>query len=493
MLSIFLITSNFLNTFHRSQSDLTYASKVAFQNRMRDVSQFITSFMSLKLSLRVVEAAELSHATSEDETFPYCLIQVSNTSQIQRTAVCEKTITPFWDQEFSFMVRHKMDSLKIFVKDCSRVKTHNVLSKIALRLNEYRSGTVIDDWFSLTPVRGVKNGGKIHLKFRLEPINRVRLPRLSPYKSTGELMTLQSQEPELTPLAIPEPIHPPEPVPASARAPSRVKPTPVVLISAEFGDIIDTEDPNSVASEHNPFAEISESPAKMYSADAMTTLMLEMSKPVLGPYWAMARIASFICHQACDYFTNFAVVGCDKASRDFTIAMRTFFDMSNHDINRNRIKYSNDPEIGPLVSSVFKAYDTTIAALARKATLIQAKHAINAVMKLVHEISIHPLLQDDYQKAVNALTLACGSYQQREDGVFYRNLGGAPLESLGVQAAIVAFGLSSLEHAMNCYICNSFGTRIILERIIRPMTAGDAKIIIPSVNIRQSRPLVAVC
>ena len=445
--------------------------------------------MSLKLSLRVVEADGLSHVTSQDETFPYCLIQLSNTSQIQRTAVCEKTTSPIWDQEFSFVVRQRTDSLKIFVKDCSRAKNHDVLSKIAIRLRDYHAGAVIDQWFVLTPVRGVRNGGKIHLKFRLDPVNRVKLPTLSPYKSTGALMTLKTDTADM----IPKPIHVPDPVPESARAPSRARKNPVLVLSADFGDIIDTENPNTIASEYNPFAEISESPAKTYSADAMTTLMLEMSKPVLGPYWALARISSFICRQASDYFANFADVGCEKASRDFTIALRHFFDMSNHDINRNRINFAKDPHIGRLISSVFKAYDTTISALARKSTLIQAKNAINEAMKVIAEIANSPMHQNDYMKAVDALTRACESCTERDDGVLYRNLGGACLEDLGVNAAIAAFGLSSLEHAMNCYICNSFGTRIILERIFRPMTVPDARIVIPSVNVRQNRQLIAVC
>ena len=448
--------------------------------------------MSLKLTLRVVEAEDLAYLTSEDESFPYCLIQVSNTSQIKRTAVQQKTICPVWDEEFSFVVRHKTDSLKIFVKDCSKTTAHNVLSTVALRLKDYHSGATIDEWFALTPVKGVKSGGKIHLKFRLDPVNRLRLPRLSPRRESGPHIEFETPEPVPVPVEMTQPVVIEEPTVVSARPSSRAKKNSVIIISAEFGDIVDTEDPNSVKSVENPFADISESPAKMYSADAMTTLMLEKSRPVFGPYWALAKISSFISHQACDYFTNFAVIGCEQSSKDFTIAMRKFFDMSNHDINRNRINFCKDAKIGPLLTAVFKAYDTAIAAMARKKTLVAAREAINEAMEIVGDISVNPMHRVDFEKAVNALNKACTSFKEREDGVFYRNLDDACLEGLGLNAAVAAFGLSSLEHAMNCYICNSFGTRIVLERIIRPTTAPERKVILPTVNKLRPLPLLAL-
>ena len=446
--------------------------------------------MSLKLSLRVVEADDLAYLTSEHEAFPYCLIQVSNTSQIKRTAVREKTISPVWDEEFSFIVRHKTDSLKIFVKDCSKGESHNVLSTVALRLKDYHSGSTIDQWFALTPVKGVKTGGKIHLKFRLDPINRLRLPALSPKRNSEPHIVFETPEPVPIQDVIPEPIQIEEPPIVTSRPPSRAQRSSIIIVSAEFGDIVDTEDPNSVKSIDNPFASIAESPAKMYTADAMTTLMLEMSKPVFGPYWALAKISSFITHQACDYFTNFAVVGCDQSSKDFTRAMKQFFDMSNHDINRNRINFCKDPKIGPLMTATFNAYDTAIAAMARKKTLIAAREAINEAMDIVDSISVDPLHRDGFEKALEALTRGCSSYTEREDGVFYRNLGGAALDGLGLNAAVVAFGLSSLEHAMNCYICNSFGTRIIVEKIIRPVTAPERKIVLPSFGKNKPLPLL---
>lgn len=422
--------------------------------------------MSLKLSLRVCEATDLAYMTSQDDSYPYCLVQVSNTSQIKRTRACDKTVCPVWEENFTFSVRHKTDSLKVFIKDSSKMRTANVLSTLALRLKDFSAGATVDQWFTLTPAKGVQYGGKIHLVFRLEPTSKSILPIITPRPQTTK--TAKRDENTVQEL-LPPPTVISEPLPLPEKLPD-VKPVPVVkrpsllVISADFGSIIDTEDPNRVVLIENAFGGINESSSKMYTADELTMIMLEFSKPVFGPYWALASIASFISHLAADFFLNFPVLGCEKATNEFVLAMKKFFDMSNHNINRNRINGCKDRVLGPLMTATFKAYDTAIAAMARKKTLVQARNAINDAMCVVSEILEDPTENINYSKTVSAMTKACGDPSQRNNGVFYRNLDGAVLESLGVCAAMTAFGLSSLEHAMNCYICNSFGSRIIIGR-----------------------------
>lgn len=433
--------------------------------------------MSLKLSLRVCEASDLAYMTSQDESYPYCLLQVSNTSQIKTTRVCEKTVCPVWEEQFSFSVKHKTDSLKLFIKDSSTTRTQNVLSTLALKLKNYSCGATIDQWFTLTPSKGVQQGGKIHLVFRLDPTNKIRVPVLTPRPQTSKTTknngnVAPSAFAPLQPLCTEIPVikEPPTKAPVPlAEIPS------LLVISADFGNIIDTENPNSVSLRENVFDDIGESPAKMYTADEMSMIMLEKSNPIFGPYWALAKIASFISHQACDFFTNFAVIGCEKAANNFVLAMKKFFDMSNHDINRNRINFCKDKVLGPLMSATFNAYDTAIAAMARKKTLVQARNAMNDALGVISEILEDQYQLDNYNKVVEAMKKGCADYKQRENGVLYRNLDCAVLESLGVCAATVAFGLSSLEHAMNCYICNSFGSRIIIGRevVLPPLKSTE--------------------
>jgi hypothetical protein len=108
----------------------------------------------------------------------------------------------------------------------------------------------------------------------------------------------------------------------------------VLTISCDFGDVIDTNNPNNIAPVETPFAPVREPPAKMYTADAMCTLQLETEYPTYGPNWTLVKIAA---HQACDYFTDFAVAGCEGTTKTWVISILRFFGEANHDINRNRV------------------------------------------------------------------------------------------------------------------------------------------------------------
>jgi Ca2+-dependent lipid-binding protein len=65
----------------------------------------------------------------------------------------ERTNHPIWNEEFSFVVRCKKDSLKIFIKDSSKVRSHVVLSTVAIGLQRFEEGNTVDQWFRLAPVK----------------------------------------------------------------------------------------------------------------------------------------------------------------------------------------------------------------------------------------------------------------------------------------------------------------------------------------------------
>jgi len=211
---------------------------------------------------------------------------------------------------------------------------------------------------------------------------------------------------------------------------------------------------------------VRESPAKMYTADLVELLQLERETPIYGPHWAIAKIAAFSAHQTCDYFTNFSVLGCEEATKEWVRKMRNFLDESNHDIKGNRIAMTKDPATGEMMKAFFHAYDVTVDAMARKKTLAEARTAIVAAMKLILRVSRDPKHAIDYANAEFALLKGSKSYLQREDGAFLRNLQGTELESLGLNAAVCAFGIGSLEHALNCHICNAFGSRVVAQNLL---------------------------
>jgi hypothetical protein len=350
-----------------------------------------------------------------------------------------KTICPIWDEEFSFSVRHRSDSLKLYVKDGGKGKLHSVLSTFAMKLREYKPEVPVDRWFSLIPVKGVQRGGKIHVAFRLDPLFRLSTPR-APHVQIENVpqCIVETSKPE-TP-----------PVPATT-----------IELSVEFGDIIDSENPNDIGPIDNQFGELLESPAKMYTADAMQSLQFDLGQPVYGPHWALAKITSLISHLACDYITNYGGDTADT-TKQFLKTLTQFFSETNYDINRNRIHFCDSKTLGKLYTATFAAYDLTISAMAAKTPLIRAKIAIRDAVNVINEISRETAHCEHFDKTVEALNKACKSQADREDGLFYKNLEETPLDSLGLDAAVTLFGLASLEHAMNCYICNAFGSRIIV-------------------------------
>jgi hypothetical protein len=413
----------------------------------------------MRLTLRVLEATGLSHLNNEDSICPFCLIQLSNSSQIQRTKAMARTTVPVWDEEFWFNVRRQTDSLKIFVKDSSNPRSHVVLSTVALPLRNYDRDRTIDKWFRLLPVRGVKAGGQLHLILRLDTtafVRRADFPgMLKPTLEVPKHVDENKDEPQAL-LSLPPPI-----APVDSTPPKNV--CRVLTISCDFGDVVDTSNPNEIAPVENPFARVRESPAKMYTADAICTLQMEMEYPVYGPHWALAKIAAFAAHQACDYFTDFAVAGCEGATKTWVLNMKRFFSESNHDINRNRISAPR----GSVLEAVFRTFDVGIRAMARKVSLLDARIVINEASTITNSIAADAEHSRDFAKAESALLKGCQSYRERDDGAFLKNLEGTKLNSTGLNAAVAAFAISSLEHSLNCYICNSFGSRIVIDPTVR--------------------------
>ena len=229
--------------------------------------------------------------------------------------------------------------------------------------------------------------------------------------------------------------------------------------------MVDTEDPNKVKISKNEFDSINESPAKMFTIEILDDIILD--RDGFGPHWALARIARTVAIKACDFFTDFAGIGFEEAINKFTLSMRDFLLPSNHDISRNRINAEKDDELGPLYKVFFEAFDKSIAALRRKLTLTEARKAINEVLVQIDLIRQDQKADQDFMMIKNAMEGATQSCENRNQNYIYSMTKGIDWKSLGVSAALASLAISSMEHAMNCYICNSFGSRIRLSK--RPL------------------------
>ncbi|OHT10852.1 hypothetical protein TRFO_19746 [Tritrichomonas foetus] len=412
--------------------------------------------MTARLHLRIVEAFQLAELDHEEYSFPYCLIQVSNTSDIQRTKVAERTTNPIWNQEFFFNVKNpKTDSLKVFIKDFTRMRTHSVMATLALRLNSFLPGETTDMWFQLTPVKGVLTGGKIHLMIKIDPIEAPRTRFVLPPAPTA--VEEEEEEVEPIPIKVHEPLSPPKIIVPTIKSPPN-RASSILMVSADFGTMVDTEDPNSVKVSANEFEFMNESPAKMFTVELFDDIIID--RDGFGPYWALARIARTVAKKSCDFFTDFAGSGFEKSMNTFTLGMRDYLLESNHDINRNRINFCKDEKLGPLYRSFFEAFDKSIAALRRKLTLKDARTAINNALNQIDLIRSVPIHEQEFMMIRNAAEGAFRSYENRNENFIYSMTRNIEWKSLGVAAAMASIAISSMEHALNCYICNSFGSRI---------------------------------
>lgn len=419
---------------------------------------------AVRLHLKVVEAYQLGELDTENHIYPYCLIQVSNSSDIKRTKVAERTTSPVWNQEFYFTVKNPdTDSLKVFIKDFTKLRTHSVMSTLALRLNEFPQRELYDQWFNLTRVKGVHRGGMIHLMITIEPLyspkRKFVLPKV---EKKVEEKNEEEEEIQETAVQVHEPLSPPKEIVPVVKNVQSGRSSSILKQSTDFGSMVDTEDPNKVKISKNEFDCINESPAKMFTIEILDDIILD--RDGFGPHWALARIARTTAIKSCDFFTDFAGIGFEEAINKFTLAMRDFLLPSNHDINRNRINAEKDEVLGPLYKAFFVAFDKSIAALRRKMTLVEARKAINDLLVQIDELRQDPQVDKDFLMIKDAMEGATQSYENRNENYIYSMTKGIDWKSLGVSAAIASLAISSMEHTMNCYICNSFGNRIRLSK-----------------------------
>jgi hypothetical protein len=115
----------------------------------------------MNLHVRAIEAIDIPKMdiTSSDA---FLVLQVT-TQNGKKSRVCKSTLTPKWDEEFHWTnVDARAHSLRIIMKDQDAV-SDDTMSTLDLQLSGFPAGQVVDQWYDMTPVRGVAKGGRIHL------------------------------------------------------------------------------------------------------------------------------------------------------------------------------------------------------------------------------------------------------------------------------------------------------------------------------------------
>ncbi|XP_012251278.2 GTPase-activating protein isoform X5 [Athalia rosae] len=125
-----------------------------------------------RLRIKIGEVKNLpsrSHG-SPDTRDVYCTLSLDQ-EEIFRTTTMERTLTPFFGEEFQFEVPRKFRYLSIYVYDRDRhLKQDKILGKVAIKREELATYHNKEHWFPLRPVDADSEvQGKAHLELALQP------------------------------------------------------------------------------------------------------------------------------------------------------------------------------------------------------------------------------------------------------------------------------------------------------------------------------------
>ncbi|XP_046607580.1 uncharacterized protein LOC124298935 [Neodiprion virginianus] len=125
-----------------------------------------------RLKIKIGEAKNLqsrSHG-SPGARDVYCALSLDQ-EEIFRTTTMERTLNPFFGEEFQFEVPRKFRYLSIYVYDRDRhLKQDKILGKVAIKREDLATYHNKEHWFQLRPVDADSEvQGKAHLELALQP------------------------------------------------------------------------------------------------------------------------------------------------------------------------------------------------------------------------------------------------------------------------------------------------------------------------------------
>jgi len=125
----------------------------------------------MQLNLRVVEARGIPKNDILSESDPYCLVQISGTSDVHKTKIVNNTSSPVFLQEFKLVIPDVRNSLHLLVRDDDTFSADDSIGKLELIISSIPYDQIIDKWYPLRPSEGIDNAGEIHLVLHLASPN----------------------------------------------------------------------------------------------------------------------------------------------------------------------------------------------------------------------------------------------------------------------------------------------------------------------------------
>ncbi|KAB0798318.1 hypothetical protein PPYR_09311 [Photinus pyralis] len=127
-----------------------------------------------RLKIKIGEAKNLlcrNHGSTPHRDV-YCTLSLDQ-EEIFRTSTIEKTLSPFFGEEFQFEVPRKFRYLSIYLYDRDRpLKQDKVIGKVAIKRQDLASYNNKDHWFTIKAVDADSEvQGKANIDIRFEPVN----------------------------------------------------------------------------------------------------------------------------------------------------------------------------------------------------------------------------------------------------------------------------------------------------------------------------------
>jgi len=134
-----------------------------------------------RITVRIVEARGLTAADACGKSDPFAELRIMNKttdllptighlgkSNVCKTKVIRNTLSPIWNEEFTFDVRSPMtDMLEVKVLDWDRFSTNDTLGVVMVPIGQVLQMGRVDAWYNLTEplinLSGRKARGSVHL------------------------------------------------------------------------------------------------------------------------------------------------------------------------------------------------------------------------------------------------------------------------------------------------------------------------------------------
>ena len=142
-----------------SEKSLTFStstSSTTKQNQALNAKKY-------SVSVKVIEALDIPLLDSSDEYDPYCLLFIEGETNAKRTKAIEKTSTPIWNEDFTFLMNEVSTNLIVQLKDQDVASDDIVLSSVTINLIQFPLDQQIEQWFALRSMSGDYHGGRVHM------------------------------------------------------------------------------------------------------------------------------------------------------------------------------------------------------------------------------------------------------------------------------------------------------------------------------------------